>query len=209
MFQQSIAVQGWPYNPAGCQPLGNSQTASRDIDGTLIDSFLNGHANAFGELVAPHLGSLTRFVRMRLRDDSEAEDVVQQAVLRALHNIGQFRREASFKTWLSRITFNEVIHLRRGRAIAMATSLHQAYAENLADPTCLPDMQLQRRQETLRLHRALTQLPDKYRLVVEMRDLQELSVAATARALLLTPAAVKTRHHRARKLLLRSLATIK
>jgi RNA polymerase sigma-70 factor (ECF subfamily) len=173
----------------------------------LIDSFLSGHADAFGELVAPHLGSLTRFVRMRLRNESEAEDVVQQAVLRALDNVRQFRREASFKTWLSRITFNEVSHLRRGRASATTSSLHQAYAKNLADPACLPDMQLQRRQETLRLHRALTQLPDKYRVVVEMRDLGELSVAATARALLLTPAAVKTRHHRARKLLLRSFAS--
>jgi RNA polymerase sigma-70 factor (ECF subfamily) len=207
MFQQTIAVQAWTYNPAGCQPLGNSQTASRDIDGTLIDSFLNGHADAFGELVAPHLGTLTRFVRLRLRDDSEAEDVVQQAILQALHNVGQFRREASFKTWLSRITFNEVSHLRRGRAIAMASSLHQGYAKNLTDPACLPDMQCQRRQDILRLHRAVTQLPEKYRLVVEMRDLSELSVAATARALLLSPAAVKTRHHRARKLLLRSLAT--
>jgi len=144
---------------------------------------------------------------MRLRDDSEAEDVVQQALLRALYNVGQFRREASFKTWLSRITFNEVSHLRRGRAIAMASSLHQTHAKNLADPACLPDIQFQRRQEILRLYRAVTQLPDKYRLVIEMRDLGELSVAATARALLLTPAAVKTRHHRARKLLLRSLAT--
>jgi RNA polymerase sigma-70 factor (ECF subfamily) len=176
------------------------------MDGSLIDSVLQGRTDAFGDLVVPHLGSLTRFARRRLRDDSEAEDVVQQAVLLALYNIGQFRREASFKTWLSKIAFNEVIHLRRGRAIAAASPLHQARADKLADPSCLPDMQIQRRQETICLHRALSRLPEKYRLIIELRDLRELSIAATARSLSLTAAAVKTRHHRARKLLQRSLA---
>jgi RNA polymerase sigma-70 factor, ECF subfamily len=192
---------GFVANPSESQP-----QSERDIDGRLIDSVLQGRTDAFEDLVVPHLSSLTRFARRRLRDDSEAEDVVQQAVLLALYNIGQFRREASFKTWLSKIAFNEVIHLRRGRAIAAVSPLHQARADKLADPSYLPDMQIQRRQETIRLHRALTRLPEKYRLIIELRDLRELSIAATARSLSLTAAAVKTRHHRARKLLLRSLA---
>src|SRR5882757_2361383 len=103
-------------------------------DDWLIDSVLQGRTDAFVDLVKPHLGSLTRFARMRLRNESEAEDAVQQAVLQAFHNLGQFRREASFKTWLSRITSNEVIHLRRGRAIA-PIKLHEALAGKLADPT--------------------------------------------------------------------------
>jgi RNA polymerase sigma-70 factor (ECF subfamily) len=142
---------------------------------------------------------------MSLRNDSEAEDVVQQAVLCAFRNLGQFRREASFKTWLSRITFNEVIHLRRGRATASVMPLHQTYADRLPDAARSPDVQIERRQETARLHLALTRLPEKYRLIIELRDLRELSIADTARSLSLSIAAVKTRHHRARKLLLRSL----
>lgn len=142
---------------------------------------------------------------MRLGDNTEAEDVVQQAVLQAFDNLAQFRHEASFKTWLSRITSNEVIHVRRGRAIASVGPLHEALASRRADPSTLPDVQIQRRQERERLHRALTRLPEKYRMVIQLRDLHELSVAATARSLSLTVAAVKTRHHRARKLLLRSL----
>ncbi len=146
---------------------------------------------------------------MRLRNDSEAEDVVQQAVLQAFHHLGQFRREASFKTWLSRITSNEVVHLRRARAIAPVKPLHGDIAARLPDPSAPADMRLQQRQESARLRRALTRLPEKYRLIIELRDLRELSVAATAQSLSLTVANVKTRHHRARKLLLRSYSGCK
>jgi RNA polymerase sigma-70 factor, ECF subfamily len=188
---------------------GRQPVPAKDADEWLIDSALQGRTDAFADLVKPHLGSLTRFARMRLRNDWEAEDVVQQAVLQAFHNLGQFRREASFKTWLSRITSNEVIHLRRGKAIAPVKPLPGDVADRLADPSAPVDMQMQRRQETARLRRALTRLPEKYRLIIELRDLRELSVAATAQSLSLTVANVKTRHHRARKLLLRSYSGCK
>ncbi len=178
---------------------------SRQLDDSLIDSALEGRSDAFGELVTPHLRSLTRFASMRLRNESEAEDAVQQAVLQAYCALGQFRREASFKTWLSRIAFNEVVHLRRGKSAVPVRPLHETRADKLADPSRSPDMQIQRKQEMERLHLALQGLPEKYRMVVQLRDLQELSIAATARSLCLTTATVKTRHHRARKLLLRSL----
>jgi RNA polymerase sigma-70 factor (ECF subfamily) len=60
-----------------------------------------------------------------------------------------------------------------------------------------------------RLHQALNRLPEKYRVMIQLRDLHELSIAETARSLSLTPAAVKTRHHRAKKLLVRSLSRLK
>ncbi len=176
-------------------------------DESLIASALGGESQAFAELVTPHLNSLTRFACMRLRNASEAEDAVQQAVLHAFCALPQFRREASFKTWLSRIAFHEVIHMRRGKASAAVAPLHQTCVEKLADPSRTPDMLLQRRQEVDRLHRALVRLPEKYRVIVQLRDLQELSIAATARSLSLTVATVKTRHHRARKLLFRTLST--
>src|SRR5665213_1678597 len=188
---------------------GLGAAPAKEADEWLIDSVLEGRTDAFVDLVKPHLGPLTRFAKMRLRNDSEAEDVVQQAVLQAFHNLGQFRREASFKTWLSRIASNEVIHLRRGKAIAPVRPLHGNVVERLADPAAPADMQMQRRQETARLRRALTRLPEKYRMIIELRDLRELSVAATARSLSLTVANVKTRHHRARKLLLRSYSGCK
>jgi RNA polymerase sigma-70 factor (ECF subfamily) len=204
MHQVNEVAQPWA---AGFVPhwSGGAEGPSSDGDAWLIESVLQGRTDAFGELVEPHLGSLIRLARMRLRNDFEAEDAVQQAVLQALHNLGQFRRQASFKTWISKITSNEIIHLRRGRAMAPAAPLNQTSIDKLADPDSLPDMQLQKRQEAASLHRALTRLPEKYRLVIELRDLRELSIAATARSLSLTASAVKTRHHRARKLLVRAL----
>ncbi len=193
------------YVPGYGAGWSGGQPSSRAADEGLIDSVLQGRTDAFGTLVAPYLGSLTRFARMRLRDQSEAEDVVQQAVLHAFYSLGQFRREASFKTWLSKIASNEVIHLRRGRASSPLKPMYETLADKLADPTSLPDIQIQRKEERERLHRALTRLPEKYRLVIQLRDLHELSTAATARSLCLSVGAVKTRHHRARKLLLRSL----
>jgi RNA polymerase sigma-70 factor (ECF subfamily) len=206
MYQPNESAQPWA---AGFAPHwnGSAKAPSSDVDAWLIESVLQGRTDAFGELVAPHLGALIRLARMRLRNDFEAEDAVQQAVLQALHNLGQFRRQASFKTWISKITSNEIIHLRRGKAMASATPLNQTSLDKLADPDSLPDMQLQKRQEAASLHRALTRLPEKYRLIIELRDLRELSIAATARSLSLTASAVKTRHHRARKLLVRALGS--
>ncbi len=201
MYQSSEANPA--YSGSLSEWAGRAIAPAKEGDECLIDSVLQGRTDAFADLVQPHLGPLTRFARMRLRNDSEAEDAVQQAVLQAFHNLGQFRREASFKTWLSRITSNEVIHLRRDRAIAPVKSLPGNAAERLADPGAPADMQVQRRQETARLRRALTRLPEKYRMIIELRDLRELSVAATARSLSLSVSNVKTRHHRARKLLLR------
>jgi RNA polymerase sigma factor (sigma-70 family) len=206
MYQPSESARPWATGFV-THWNGGPPPPSSDVDAWLIESVLQGRTDAFGELVAPHLLSLTRFARMRLRNDVEAEDAVQQAVLQALHNLGQFRRQASFKTWISKITSNEIHHVRRGKAIASITPLHQTSFDKLADPHSLPDMQLQKRQEVARLHRALARLPEKYRLIIELRDLRELSIAATARSLSLTASAVKTRHHRARKLLLRTLGS--
>jgi len=183
--------------------------ATIDAEHVLIDDTLQGRTEAFADLVRPHLTSLNRMARLRLRSDSDAEDVVQESVLRAFCHLDQFRRDASFKTWLNSIAFNEVIHLRRGRAYTHVQPLDECRAASLADSTRSPYLQLQQRQERERLHRALTQLPEKYRLLIQLRDLHELSIAETAQSLAMTVGAVKTRHHRARKLLVRSLAGAK
>jgi len=105
-----------------------------EAEDLLIQSALRGRPDAFGDLVQPYLTSLIRFTSARLGSESEAEDIVQQAALRAFSHLGQFRHEASFKTWLSAIASNEVIRWRRGQAVAPIRSLHEKYAANLADP---------------------------------------------------------------------------
>jgi RNA polymerase sigma-70 factor (ECF subfamily) len=181
----------------------------REAEESLIQSTLKGRPDAFGDLVQPYLTPLMRFARARLGSESEAEDIVQQAVLRAFSHLGQFRHEASFKTWLTAIASNEVIHWRRVRAVVPIRPLNESYAANLEDPSSSPHAQCQRREEAERLRQAMTKLPAKYRQMIQLRDLHELSVAETARSLSLSAAAVKTRHHRARKLLVRRLSAAK
>jgi RNA polymerase sigma-70 factor, ECF subfamily len=179
-------------------------TPSRNDEALLIDRTLQGRKEAFGDLVQPYLALLNRYAQMRLRNPWEAEDAVQQSVLRAFLHLGAFRREASFKTWLSAIAWNEVTQTRRRQASYPHRTLRENIAANLADPSGSPHALMQKRQELDRLRGAMAALPEKYRLVIELRDLGELSVTETARQLRLTTATVKTRHHRARKLLVRS-----
>jgi RNA polymerase sigma-70 factor (ECF subfamily) len=184
------------------------EAPSSDTEKLLVSRTLQGCNDAFADLVQPCLKPLNRFARTKLHSDSDAEDVVQQSVLRALSHLGQFRGEASFKTWLNAIALNEVLRSLRGRAIAGVRPLHQSSAAHLADPSISPHVQCEQREKSERLHQALTRLPEKYRRIIQLRDLGELSIAETARSLSLTSAAVRTRHHRARKLLIRSLSTL-
>lgn len=186
--------------------LKHEDLPSSTTEDFLIDSTLRGRHNAFGDLVQPYLTFLTRFAHSRVGSRAEAEDLVQQSVLQALRNLRQFRREASFKTWLSAIASNEVSHWRRGRAVIPIRPLSESHVANLADPGSSPHAQVQQQEEAERLRAAILCLPEKYRQMIQLRDLRELSVAETARSLSLSAAAVKTRHHRARKLLERRLA---
>jgi len=181
---------------------------SAETEGLLIDRILRGRIDAFADLVQPHMTSLSRFAQQELRSESEAEDVVQQSILLAFSRLRQFRGEASFNTWLRAITLNEVFRLLQKRTVA-PVPLRESRAARLADPATSPHTQYEQSERAERLHQALTRLPEKYRLMIQLRDLRELSIAETARSLSLTSAAVKTRHHRARKLLVRSLATLR
>jgi RNA polymerase sigma-70 factor (ECF subfamily) len=199
----STTITPAPFPQSGGYP----ETPPRATEEFVIGNAFRGRDDAFTDLIQPHLTSLNRFARIRLRSDPDAEDIVQQAILAALRHRQQFRGEASFKTWLIAIASNEVSHWRR--TAAKARPLQECRAATLQDPAHAPDVQFQRRQEIERLHQALTRLPEKYRRMIQLRDLRELSVAETARSLSLTTAAVRTRHHRARKLLVRSFARVK
>jgi RNA polymerase sigma-70 factor, ECF subfamily len=179
------------------------ELVSSEREALLIDRTLRGGNDAFGDLVQPYLTLLHRYARMRLRSASDADDVVQQSVLRAFRHLSSFRRESSFKTWLSAIAWNEVAQTRRRQSYAFQC-LRNSMAANRADTSCSAHVLVQQRQELDCLHAALASLPEKYRRIVQLRDLGELSVIETAQQLSLTAAAVKTRHHRARQLLRRS-----
>jgi RNA polymerase sigma-70 factor (ECF subfamily) len=189
----------YPPQLTWSQPIPHHHINARAHEESLIDGTLLGRHDAFMDLIQPHLGALTRLARVRLHNQTEAEDVVQQSVLWAFMHLRKFRREASFKTWLSAIAGNETL-----RTLERRTSLRIQPLQDrtgYADPSSSPHVECEKREEVQRLRRALLRLPEKYRVIIQLRDLSELSVEETARALSLTSAAVRTRHHRARKLL--------
>ena len=163
----------------------------------------------FNNLLTPHLNSLTRLVRARARDRSEADDVVQETLFRAFRHLAQLRDEAYFKPWLFRIAINEIRRRRRSEGCSPVVNLAGLIEElNLADMRCSPHVECERVELNVLLREALSKLPEKYRSVVELRDLDDLSVTETAQRLCLGVSATKTRHLRARGLLLRSLRQV-
>jgi RNA polymerase sigma-70 factor (ECF subfamily) len=167
---------------------------------SVIRQIVMGRRELLGDLINPHLEILRRFVYLKMGNDPDIEDVVQQTVFKAFTHLEQFRFQACFRTWLIRIALNEVAqHLRKrqsGRWIGLDASA--ATTIQVKDPGESALHSCERRQATKLLHRAIGRLPETYRIVVRMRDLEELSISEVADALCLTIGAVKSRHRRGR-----------
>ena len=161
-----------------------------------------------------HNRQLYRIARSVLGDDAEAEDVVQEAYFRAFTHLDGFRGEARLATWLTRIALNEALErLRKRRPSVELKHIDTIDEQGEARVIYLPSARQEgdpeaaaARAEVRRLiERAVDQLPDAFRVVFVLRDIEEMSVEATASHLGLRPETVKTRLHRARRLLRQSL----
>ena len=172
-----------------------------------------GEPAAFETLMRRHNRALFRTARAILRDDTEAEDVLQDAYLQAYRAIGSFRGEAKLSTWLARIVANEALMRVRKRARrAELVPLHPGPSEaeigdipdeNMDDK---PERSAQRVEMRRLLEAQIDSLPDDYRVVFVLRAVQEMSVEETAGALGIPQATVRTRLFRARSLLREGLA---
>ncbi len=180
-------------------------------DRDLIGFASQGNAAAFRSIMQRHNHRLYRLARGILRDDSEAEDAVQEAYVRAFTNLAEFRGDAKLSTWLTRIVLNEALgRLRRQRPTVELTVLDSAHGRQGAEiiPFPLtdaaadnPERSAARREIRHLLERAVDDLPEPFRVVFVMRAIEEMSVEETAAHLNLRPETVKTRLHRARRLL--------
>jgi RNA polymerase sigma-70 factor, ECF subfamily len=183
----------------------------------LIAQVLAGHADAFLELLGPHERSMYLVAYSVVRNQADAEDVVQEATLKAFEHLAQLRSDASFRSWLFRITLNEArLKLRKNRA-HLYESLDEGIEDadegeimprQVADWREIPSEILERREIREKLKQALLELPEKYRMAFVLRDMQQLSEAEAAQVLGITAAAVKVRLHRARLQLREKLAPI-
>ena len=173
------------------------------------------NANAFRILMQRHNQRLFRMARSVLRDATEAEDAVQDAYILAFTRIGQFREDSSLATWLGRIVLNEA--LRRLRQRRPMTELDEGGADGQTagaavipfpgsqQPVATPEENAARAETRRLLERAIDALPDPFRIVFVLREIEQMSVEETAVALNIPPDTVKTRLHRARRLLGHSL----
>ncbi len=172
----------------------------------LIRQVQNGDSNAFFELVRPYERAVFLAALSLMKNDADAEDVAQEAILKAFKNLARFRQEAKFSTWLIQIAINEAkMRLRKDRR-----HLYESIEEgkvgddgdyiprDFADWREIPSEAWEQKELRMALTKALDSLPEKYRTVLILRDVQHLSINETAKILGLSEANVKTRLSRAR-----------
>jgi RNA polymerase sigma-70 factor (ECF subfamily) len=183
-------------------------------DAALARRLVAGDASAFEPVMRRHNQMLYRLARSILRDDAEAEDAVQEAYLSAFRHIGSYRGDAALSTWLARIVVNESYGRLRKRKSAIVVSFEGTRADNqeseeadVADDTTeRPDAAAHRGELRALLERRIDGLPEQFRTVFVLREVQELTVDETAACLAIPAATVRTRTFRARALLRESLA---
>jgi RNA polymerase sigma-70 factor (ECF subfamily) len=176
-------------------------------DMVLVRRALAGDPDAFRAIIKVHNQRLYRIARGVLRNDAEAEDIVQEAYLRAFANLGAFRGQASLSTWLSRIVINEALgRLRKRKRIAAMPENPEAEIIRFPlNPSDDPERTMAQRQILELVERATDSLPDVYRTVFVARVIEGLSIEETADLLAVRPETVKTRLHRARTLVRKTL----
>jgi RNA polymerase sigma-70 factor (ECF subfamily) len=193
----------------------SQRSAALLSDAALIERARLRDPLAFRAIMERHNQRLYRIARSILKDETEAEDVVQESYLRAFEGLSQFREEAMLSTWLTRITINEALGRKRKRRPAVGVEAIEAAQQDSAQIIRFPNMNAEtdperstaQREVRLLLERAIDALPEPFRVVFVMRDVEELSIEETAMLLAIRPETVKTRLHRARRLLRQSLDT--
>ena len=160
-----------------------------------------------------HNQALFRAARAILRDDAQAEEVVQEAYIKAIRAIGTFRSDSKLSTWLTRITVNEALqrrrHTRRDAEVIVLSADGPSGEEihDVADETAASPEQSAVSAQTRRIMEAkIDALPDAFRVVFVLRAIEEASVEETAAILGIPEATVRTRYFRARGLLRESLS---
>jgi RNA polymerase sigma-70 factor (ECF subfamily) len=184
-------------------------------DPALVELARGGDDDAVRVLVRRHNQRLFRVARAILRSDAEAEDAVQASYVKAFTHLDGFRGEAQFTTWLTRITANEALGRRRQQRpttdleaieAAQASGSAEIIQFPLLQPQSDPETDMAREEIRQLLEQAVDALPEGFRAVVVLRDVEGLSAEETAAHLSLKPATVNTRLHRARRMLREAIA---
>ena len=180
----------------------------------LIESVRAGDREAFYELVRPYERMVYATAISVVKNTADAEEVAQEAVLKAFSGLSRFRGEAKFSTWLLQITYNEAkMKLRKARSHLYESLDDQpqneegdSWPKDFADWRPIPSELLEQNEVCQAVQDAINSLNPSYREVLVLRDIQNLTIKETTAILGISEANVKTRLHRARLLLRDSLA---
>lgn len=195
------------------QPVGLSEAEET----VLVTALQARQAGAFERLLRAYGGRLLAVARRIVRDEQEAQDVVQETFLSALQAIDRFEGRSRLYTWLHRIAVHAALYklrTRKSRSELALDDLNDLLPRFLPDghqvrdtvdwrglPDHAPDHQIERRELHALVRSCVDRLPDTYRTVLILRDLEELCTEATAEILQINEGAVKVRLHRARQAL--------
>jgi len=171
-------------------------------DEEVVDRVLAGETALYEIIMRRYNQRLYRVARAIVRDDAEAEDIMQDAYVRAYQHLNQFSRLSPFSTWLTRIAVHESLARvrRRSRLDQLDLIEDGGSPVNVVESSLDPEQSTSTAELGHLLEDAVLSLPEQFRSVLILRDVKELSTAETAEALELTEQNVKVRLHRARAL---------
>ena len=188
------------------------QTLNR-TESEIIAAVLAGEIQLYHDLIRPYERSVYVMALSYMKNEADAEDVAQEAFVRAFLKLSSFRAESKFSTWLISITINEARTRLRRQALVRMEPLDQLPDEDkgispalLRDWREIPSEAVEREEVRVLIQRAVEQLPEIYRQVFLLRDVEELTISETAEALNISIPSVKVRLHRARMMLQKQLA---
>ena len=191
---------------------GGGSSASGPVvdEQTLLTSLRAGHEWAFETMVRLYGGRLLAVARRFTRNDEDAQDVVQSAYLSAFRALSDFEGACQLSTWLHRIVVNTALMKLRSRRRKPEESIETLlpafqedghHVEQFSEWSAPADQLLERKETRATIRACIEQLPENYRAVLKLRDIEELSTQEAAGMLGMTPTAVKVRLHRARQAL--------
>jgi RNA polymerase sigma-70 factor, ECF subfamily len=173
-------------------------------DSALVKLALAGHTECFTILTNRHLPAVRRRIGSMVASTTDADDLLQEVLVKVWRHLSTFRSESTFRTWMTSVAINEALQShRRAKRRPLSVAL-----DDFARIACggeSPHQVLVRAERTQAVRRAVVKLPPMYRRVLMLRDLEELSIQETAQRLEWSVPAVKTRLFRARRLLLATL----
>lgn len=173
---------------------------SRDAltDAEIVRRVLAGETSLFELIMRRYNQRVYRAVRAIVRDEAETEDVMQQAYVNAYSHLGQFEQRSAFSTWLTRIAINEALARIRPRGLHVVPDDEIPEVES---PSPNPEEAAMTSEIKEVMESEISALPESYRSVFMLREVEGLSTIETAECLNLTEDVVKTRLHRARAML--------